>query len=100
MPLVNLIAESGSYEWLKSGPVCSLRVYWAHPPLESVRGLLIATRVQLLEASSLKPIEKRVLSLRDVYSSRKEAEFQVQQGLCSNKAEVYLRVHLHSMILH
>ena len=101
VPLVNPIAESGSFEWLKSGPVpvCSLRVYWAHPPMESVRGLLIATRVQLLEASTMKTTEEQVpvLSSIDVPSNRTEHVFQVKQAYCYNKSEVDLRVHLRSI---
>lgn len=91
LPLVNPIAKPGSYEWLDYG--CSVRVYWAHPPIESVRGELTQTEVLLFKTTSDVSI-----SSANVSSSRTHHTFDLDSEYCSgDSAASALRVHLSLM---
>ena len=87
VPLANPISEPGSYEWIETSPACRVRVYWAHPPLETVRGQLEATRVELDSSWALSFAE-------DVPSNRTHQTLDIRTAYCSSSAPIDLRVAL------
>ena len=91
VPLANPTSEPGSYEWIETSPACRIQVYWAHPPLETVRGQLEATRVELLDSSWAQS------SAEDVPANRTHKTLYISTSYCSSSAPIDLWVALRTM---